>query len=351
MLLNRYLIREILVNLISVMFVLSVIFFSYSLTRLMTDAASGLYKMSEVLILNWFKLLISVEVLLPLALYFSIIFAMARLANSNELTILKSVGLSDLKLKKIVLVFGVFVSVVVGALSIYARPWAYQHIYAMKEHAQSSSEVERIKARQFYSLNDGKRVVYIEKIAGPKNRLSDIFIRTKDGEDIQIITAPTGSIELLTTENIHTLTLNQANIFKQSYESSDLIGKFQTLILQLQASSEIDVEYKAKAASTSTLVDEDSLYDKAELQWRLSTPISTIVLVLIALMLVDYRPRTSRFSKLPLAIASYAIYYNIMTVSKTWVEQGVLSYVWIPAVVIISVVLFIYFIHNKRTSL
>ena len=351
MLLNRYLIREILVNLISVMFVLSVIFFSYSLTRLMTDAASGLYKMSEVLILNWFKLLISVEVLLPLALYFSIIFAMARLANSNELTILKSVGLSDLKLKKIVLVFGIFVSVVVGALSIYTRPWAYQHIYAMKERAQSSSEVERIKARQFYSLNDGKRVVYIEKITGPKNSLSDIFIRTKDGEDIQIITAPTGSIELLTTENIHTLTLNQANIFKQSYESSDLIGKFQTLILQLQASSEIDVEYKAKAASTSTLVDEDSLYDKAELQWRLSTPISTIVLVLIALMLVDYRPRTSRFSKLPLAIASYAIYYNIMTVSKTWVEQGVLSYVWIPAVVIISVVLFIYFIHNKRTSL
>ena len=351
MLLNRYLIREILVNLISVMFVLSVIFFSYSLTRLMTDAASGLYKMSEVLILNWFKLLISVEVLLPLALYFSIIFAMARLANSNELTILKSVGLSDLKLKKIVLVFGILVSVVVGALSIYTRPWAYQHIYAMKERAQSSSEVERIKARQFYSLNDGKRVVYIEKIAGPKNSLSDIFIRTKDGEDIQIITAPTGSIELLTTENIHTLTLNQANIFKQSYESSDLIGKFQTLILQLQASSEIDLEYKAKAASTSTLVDQDSLYDKAELQWRLSTPISTIVLVLIALMLVDYRPRTSRFSKLPLAIASYAIYYNIMTVSKTWVEQGVLSYVWIPAVVIISVVLFIYFIHNKRTSL
>ena len=149
----------------------------------------------------------------------------------------------------------------------------------------------------------------------------------------------------------HSSALNQANIFKQSYESSDLIGKFQTLILQLQASSEIDVEYKAKAASTSTLVDEDSLYDKAELQWRLSTPISTIVLVLIALMLVDYRPRTSRFSKLPLAIASYAIYYNIMTVSKTWVEQGVLSYVWIPAVVIISVVLFIYFIHNKRTSL
>jgi len=317
----------------------------------MTDAASGLYKMSEVLILNWFKLLISVEVLLPLALYFSIIFAMARLANSNELTILKSVGLSDLKLKKIVLVFSILVSVVVGALSIYTRPWAYQHIYAMKERAQSSSEVERIKARQFYSLNDGKRVVYIEKIAGPKNSLSDIFIRTKDGEDIQIITAPTGSIELLTTENIHTLTLNQANIFKQSYESSDLIGKFQTLILQLQASSEIDLEYKAKAASTSTLVDQDSLYDKAELQWRLSTPISTIVLVLIALMLVDYRPRTSRFSKLPLAIASYAIYYNIMTVSKTWVEQGVLSYVWIPAVVIISVVLFIYFVHNKRTSL
>lgn len=351
MLLNRYLIREILVNLISVVSVLSVIFFSYSLTRLMTDAASGLYKMREVLILNWFKLLVSLEVLLPLALYFSIIFAMARLANSNELTILRSVGLSDPKLKKIILVFGILVSVVAGALSIYARPWAYQHIYDMKEHAQSSSEVERIKARQFYSLNNGKHVVYIEKITGPQNSLSDIFIRTKDGEDIQIIAAPSGSIELLSAENIHTLTLNKASVFKQSYQSSDLIGKFQTLTLELQASTEIDLEYKAKAASSFALVDEDSLYDKAELQWRLSTPISTIVLVLIALMFVDYRPRTSRFSKLPLAIASYAIYYNIMTVSKTWVEQGVLSYLWIPPVVVISMVLMIYFIHQKRSSL
>jgi lipopolysaccharide export system permease protein len=317
----------------------------------MTDAASGLYKMSEVLILNWFKLLISLEVLLPLSLYFSIIFAMARLANSNELTILRSVGLSDLKLKKIVILFGIFISIVVGALSVYARPWAYQQIYAMKEHAQSSSEIERIKARQFYSLNDGKRVVYIEKITGPKNSLSEIFIRTKNEKDIQIIAAPTGSMELLTSENTHTLTLNRASVFQQSHESSDLIGKFQTLTLELQASSEIDLEYKAKAASTFELVDQKSLYDKAELQWRLSTPISTIALVLIALMLVDNQPRTSRFSKLPIAIASYAIYYNIITVSKTWTEQGFLTYLWIPLVVIISFVLIISLIHQKRTSI
>jgi lipopolysaccharide export system permease protein len=317
----------------------------------MTDAASGLYKMGEVLILNWFKLLISLEVLLPLALYFSIIFAMARLANSNELTILRSVGLSDLKIKKVVLLFGILVAIVTGALSIYARPWAYQHIYSVKEHAQSSSEVDRIKARQFYSLSSGKQVVYIEKITGPKNNLSEIFIRTRNGKDLQVIAAPTGSLDLLTSDNSHTLTLNNASVFKQSHESSDLIGKFQTLNLELQASTKIDLEYKAKAANTFALVDEKSLYDKAELQWRLSTPLSTIVLVLIALVLVDYRPRISRFSKLPIAIASYAIYYNILTVSKTWVEQGFLPYLWIPPVGLISLVLIIFFIHQKRTTL
>ena len=349
MLLNRYLIREILVNLITVVLVLSVIFFSYSLTRLMTDAAGGLYKINEVLVLTSFKLLISLEVLLPLSLYLSIIFATARLANSNELTIFKSIGISDFGLKKIIMSLGIVIALITGCLSIYARPWAYQHIFFLKEKAQASSEVERIKARQFYNLNDGKQVVYIDKISGKENMLSGIFVRTSTKNNTQIISAPTGSLELLTSNNSHTLSLNNASVFKQSSGSSDLIGSFKSLALEIEAASEIDLEYKAKAASISQLRGSNSFHDKAELQWRLSTSLSSIILVLIALTLVDYQPRTSRFAKLPLAIAAYAIYYNVIGISKTWVEQGLFPTLW-PSLIIFSlVVLFVIFLRRGRS--
>ena len=349
MLLNRYLIREILVNLITVTLVLSIIFFSYSLTRFMTDAASGLYTIDEVMLLTSFKLLIALEILLPLSFYFSIIFAMARLANSNELTIFKSIGLSDFKIKKTILTFGLIISLIAGFLSIYSRPWAYQNIFFLKEVAQSSSEVSRIKARQFYNLNDGKQIVYIEDISGSKNKLTAIFVRTKDKGKIQIISAPTGHLDMFTTNNSHTLSLNNANVFKQSSEYSDLIGNFKSLTLEIQASSEVDHEYKTKAAATSQLKQSANAYDKAEFQWRLSAPLSTIVLVLAALLLVDYRPRTSRFAKLPLAIAMYALYYNTISVSKTWVEQELIPVLWLSPIGFGLLILCVLFMRRERS--
>ena len=47
-----------------------------------------------------------------------------------------------------------------------------------------------------------------------------------------------------------------------------------------------------------------------------------------ALALVDYQPRRSRFARLPLAIGVYAIYYNLIGVARTWVEQQSVSVLW-----------------------
>ena len=87
---------------------------------------------------------------------------------------------------------------------------------------------------------------------------------------------------------------------------------------------EITLEYKRKAATTSYLLQSEQLPDIAELQWRFSTPLSTILLSLIAIPLSRVVPRQGKYSKVAVAIIIFAIYYNLHAMTKTWVGQGMI---------------------------
>jgi len=61
--------------------------------------------------------------------------------------------------------------------------------------------------------------------------------------------------------------------------------------------------------------------DRAELQWRLSAPLSLFVLALVAVPLSRSRPREGRFGRLGVGILVYIIYANMLNVARTMVER------------------------------
>jgi lipopolysaccharide export system permease protein len=65
--------------------------------------------------------------------------------------------------------------------------------------------------------------------------------------------------------------------------------------------------------------------DVAELQWRLSTPLSTLLLALLAVPLSRTTPRQGKYVKVVAAVLIFAFYYNITIVAKNWIEKGVLN--------------------------
>jgi lipopolysaccharide export system permease protein len=73
------------------------------------------------------------------------------------------------------------------------------------------------------------------------------------------------------------------------------------------------------------LARSDKSKDIAELQWRLSTPLSTILLALLGVPLSRASPRQGKYAKVVAAVLVYAVYYNISAMAKTWVEQGVVG--------------------------
>jgi len=75
---------------------------------------------------------------------------------------------------------------------------------------------------------------------------------------------------------------------------------------------------------TSELLRSNQLSDIAELHWRLSTPITALVLMLIAVPLSRLRPRQGRFGRIGLAILAYFLYSQLLVAARTWIESGAL---------------------------
>jgi len=68
--------------------------------------------------------------------------------------------------------------------------------------------------------------------------------------------------------------------------------------------------------------------DRAEYQWRLSTPVSTLLLALLAVPLSRSQPRQGRYARLLLAVVVYAVYFSVLDISRNWVQQETADSIW-----------------------
>ena len=64
---------------------------------------------------------------------------------------------------------------------------------------------------------------------------------------------------------------------------------------------------------------------RAELHWRLASPLSVLVLALLALPLARSSPREPRYARLLLALLAWLTYYNLLVLGRTWIAEGTLA--------------------------
>ena len=351
MILDRYLLKEIGASFAAVAAALTVVFLAYSLTRFLTDAAGGLLRADEVALLTLYKSVIALEVLLPLALYFGLIVGFSRLNSHAELTAMQACGYGRRRLQRPLVMCSLLLATAIGAFSCTVRPWAYSAMFELKAQADASSELDRVKAQRFYLYDDNHRAVYVEHISADGRSLSGVFIRERRGDSVVVMSAPSGTLKPFASAERHRLTLSDASIYKNIAGSSDFYGNFSTLTLSIKAARVLEREYRTKSEPTTALLLSGDAQDRAELQWRLSTPLSSLLLALTALALAETRPRQSRFTRLPVAIGIYAIYYNLLGIGRTWVEQQWLPSIWwVPALLTASLLVIWHTTPFSRTA-
>jgi lipopolysaccharide export system permease protein len=100
-----------------------------------------------------------------------------------------------------------------------------------------------------------------------------------------------------------------------------------------------------KATPTPMLLAIDGAVERAELFWRLSVPISALVLTLLAVPLAYVNPRMGRSVNLIGAAFLYMLYNNCLNIVQSFIAQGKLDF-WaglaLPHAIAIGVVLVLY---------
>jgi len=325
---DHYLVREILHPFAAICIALVVIFITFSLSRLLVEADAGLLKPDEVARLILYKSLISLDVLLPLSLFLAVMIGLGRLYSDSEIYAMRASGISEARLLRPLMRLALLLAIVVALLSAWARPWAYAKAYELKATAEASAETGRIRQARFYSFAESERTVFISEIADNGTDLAGIFVHTRKGDDLQVITAATGVFEYLYKPMLHRLKLTDARVLSKVAEGTDVSAKFGSFTLLLSAETPQPPGYKVKSASTNKLRQSLEPAERAEYQWRLLTPVSALLLVLAAIPLSRSKPRQGRYAKILLALGVYAIYFNLLDVSRSWVEQGNSRYIW-----------------------
>jgi lipopolysaccharide export system permease protein len=77
-----------------------------------------------------------------------------------------------------------------------------------------------------------------------------------------------------------------------------------------------------KAMPTAALVQSDGRVERAELFWRISVPISAVVLTLLAIPLAYVNPRMGRSFNFFAAVFLYMLYSNCLNIVQSMIAQG-----------------------------
>jgi len=318
--------REISRSMLAVGAVLIAIFASYDAASYLADAVSGLLPSSFILLFLALKTGIALEVLLPTTLYVAVVVSLGRMYRDCEMIALESCGVGMRHVFKPVFYFSFVVAVVVAVISLYVRPWSYEKIYRLKAQARSNFDISQMKGGQFYEIEYANLVIFAEKVKPSKNRGEQVFVSIQDEEKQKVIFAQRAYQRTVELSGKQLLLLINGHMYEFTPDGQESkITEFQKASYIISPKNDLAQRYRRKAASTQHLASSDSLEDIAEFQWRLSTPLSAVLLGLLGALLSHTSPRQGKYAKVMLAVVVFAVYYNISVVAKNWVEKGAVA--------------------------
>ena len=189
LIIRRYLVRELSRPLLATLGILVALFASYSTGALLTQAVAGLLPLDAVAALVGLKVLISLEVLIPAALYVSVMLSFAKLTGDAEFTAMFALRMTPATLMRAVLAVSATLALAVATLSLAVRPWAYQRLHAMTDQAAALLDVDAMAAGSFYVGQHGARVVFLGARDARGGGARDVFIRIRHHDRTEIVSA------------------------------------------------------------------------------------------------------------------------------------------------------------------
>ncbi len=330
---SRYILRNLIVFFLAITFIIGLIVFGNQFVLTTQESLSFGIPIKELMPLVGFNMLRDIPIILTLSLFLSIIITISQLYKNSEAVVMNSIGLGDRDFINLIKPI-VFVSfIIVFYLTIFAVPWAKQQKRIAEDVTVNASEFSFITEGKFESFKNGEIVFYaseskVSDIVGEQN-MEEIFIYALDkGKPVIVLASEANKYTNAETESIYLRLKNgiryeglpgNENINILNFEQYDL--EIVSGDIQKSISNFSEIEEK----NSIDLLREGGVKANAEIQWRISQPVSVLILSIFGIFLGKSSPRTGKGINLIIGIVVFMLYNNALLVAKSSIESSQLS--------------------------
>jgi lipopolysaccharide export system permease protein len=331
--LSRYLLKNLVVFLLSIFFIIGLIIFGNQFVITLQESAEHGIPFQELMPIIGFNMLRDIPIIFSLSLFLAIIISISQMYKSSEAVVMNAVGIGEKGFLSYIQPIIILSFILVFILTIYAVPWAKQQKSYTEDETVNASEFSFITEGKFENFKNGDIVFYASESSaidssGEQN-MEEIFIYVSSEESPVIVLASEAtkytdsisqSIYLRLRDGVRYEGLpGELNINIMDFDQYDLEIVSGEIKKSLSNYSEIEEK------TSIDLLIEGSLLSIAEMQWRFSQPLSILILSVIGVLLGRTSPRTGKGINLLIGVVIFMVYNNGLLIAKTSIENGELN--------------------------
>ncbi|MEL7187002.1 MAG: LPS export ABC transporter permease LptF [Pseudomonadota bacterium] len=320
--LDRYIFREIASSWLGVTVVLLMILLTNQFARVLGDVAKGKLPKNAAFDVIGLSAVQYLTILVPIGLFLAIMLALGRLYRDSELPAMMACRVGPMGIYRPM--FGLMIPLALGVawLSIDGGPRAMTAVDRIGAEARREADLASMEPGKFTVFGPDKAVVYGNSVT-PAGMMENVFMQRMVGEGVvEVVISRSGEMVESDDPDTRLLVLRDG----RRYEGVPGTNKFRVVEfaehgLPYRLPSLETPEPKPRAMSFAALMRSNDPEHIAELQWRLSVPLATILLAFLAVPLSRSQPRAGRYGRIAIGLLVFIIYLNLLSAAKAWVEQ------------------------------
>jgi lipopolysaccharide export system permease protein len=336
-LIGWYINRNLLVIFLAITFIIGMLVFGNQFVLTVKESIERGIPFGELLPIVMINMYRDIPIIVSLSLFLSIIITISQLYKNSEAVVMNSIGIGSKHFFVLIqpLVWVIFFGLL--ALTTYLIPMAKYEKNIKQEETRNASEFSFITEGQFEEFKDGEIVFFASNsklndgsLESPSEQnMQEIFIYShNNGEPIIVIASE--AKKYINSENKGTYLLLKNGVRYQGIPSdkNKKILNFDSYNLEIisgETKDSLTISTEIEATNSIDLIVIGGNYAYAELQWRISQPISILVLTLIGVFLGKTSPRNNKGLNILFGVGVFILYNNALLVFKSLIENGQLN--------------------------
>lgn len=315
------------------------------LIRLLGQAAGGKIAPEMVLALLGFAALNYLPVILSLTLFIAVLLTLSRSYRDSEMVVWFASGQPLTAWIRPVVKFALPLVLAIAVLSLVLSPWALARGNELRSRWDRRDDTAQITPGTFRESGAADRVFFVEAGEGDHASVRNIFISSVQHGQLGVMFSSEGYLETHANGDRFVVLLNGRRYEGRPGSADYRIMEFERYAVRVETRESRQIETSPRNMSIAELAADWNNAAKGEMVWRIGIPLSALNLALLAIPLSFVNPRGGRTNNLVLAILSFMIYNNLVSVSQAWVTQGRLEFSsgWWPVHLVMAALLCLLF--------